>query len=99
MATVADENLEQFLTQCGLEWAIIPWKRHVVLNDEWGLLYGNPRHWLRQKQGAKAQYAYSQEVAEAFMVVPCLGKVAGVHSISKLGLRKAAYECHGAGTL
>ena len=33
------------------------------------------------------------------MIVPFLGNVAGPHSINKTEARKAAYECHGDGTL
>jgi hypothetical protein len=96
---VADETLEQFLTQCGLAWSVIPWERHVSLSNEWEALYGNFRRWLRCKQGIKAQVEYSQESAETFLFVPFLGNVAGPHSINKPGPRKAAYECHGDGTL
>lgn len=99
MVAIADESLEQFLTQCGLAWSVIPKERHVSLNNEWETLYGNFRHWLRQKEGAKAQFEYSQQSAETFMIVPFLGNVAGPHSINKPGARKAAYECHGDGTL
>jgi hypothetical protein len=96
---VADERLEQFLTQCGLAWSVISWDRHVSLSNEWETLYGNFHHWLRQKEGAKAQFEYSHQTAEMFMIVPFLSNVAGPHSIDKRGSRKAAYECHGDGTL
>jgi hypothetical protein len=99
VAAVANETLEQFLTQCGLAWSVIPWERHVCLNNEWETVYGNVRHWLRHKQGVKAQFEYSHQAAETLMVVPFLGNVAGPHSINKSGPRKAAYECHGNGTL
>ncbi len=99
MATAANENLEQFLTRCGLAWSIIPLGRHINLCNEWETLYGNFSHWLREKQGAKAQFAYSQQSAEMFMLVPFLGKFGGPHSINKPGPRTAAYECHGDGTL
>ncbi len=99
VATVPDQRLEQFLTQCGLAWSIIPWVEHVSLANEWESLYGNPRCWVRRKQGAKAQFAYSQQSAAAFVIVPFLGNVAGPHSISKPGPRKAAYACQGRGTL
>jgi hypothetical protein len=99
LATVADNNLEQFLTQCGLTWSIIPLERHFSLSNHWETMYGNFSHWLRQKQGTKSQFEYSHESAEAFMVVPFLGNVGGVHSINKPGPRKAAYECRGDGPL
>ena len=99
MATVADASLEQFLTHCGLAWTVIPWERHIILNSEWEALYSNVHHWLRQRQGAKARFEYSQESAEAFIIVPFIGNVAGPHSINKAEARKAAYECHGDGTL
>jgi len=99
MAAVADEILELFLTQCGLAWSIIPWQQHVSLNNEWETLYGNFHHWLRKKQGAKAQFEYSHQSAEKLMIVPFLGNVAGPHSINKRGPRKAAYECRGNGAV
>jgi hypothetical protein len=74
-------------------------ERHVRLSNEWETLYGNFSHWLRQKQGAKAQFEYSHESAERFMIVPFLGNVGGPHSINKPGPRTAAYECQGDGTL
>jgi hypothetical protein len=99
VATVADESLEQFLTQCGLVWSAIPWERHISLTSEWETLYGHFHHWLRKKQGVKAQFEYSHQTAEGFMIVPFLGNVGGLYSINKPGPRKAAYECHGDGTL
>lgn len=56
-------------------------------------MYGNIRQWLRHKEGGKAQFEYSKQVAERVMIVPFLGAVAGPHSIGKSGARKAAYEC------
>jgi hypothetical protein len=99
VATATDETLERFLTQSGLAWSVIPWERHVSLNNEWEDLYGDVRHWLRHKQGAKAQFEYCHQAAELWIVVPFLGDVAGPHSINKPGPRQAAYECHGDGTL
>lgn len=94
-----DDKLEQFLTQCGLMWSVIPWERHMSFSNEWEALYGDFHHWLRQKQGAKAQFEYSHQFAATFMIVPFLGNIAGPHSINKPGPRKAAYECHGDGVL
>ena len=99
MDTELDDKLEQFLTQCGLAWSVIPWERHTTLNNEWENLYGNCQHWLRNKEGGKAQFEYSQQPAETFLIVPFLGNVAGPQSINKPGPRKAAYECHGDGVL
>lgn len=99
MDTELDDKLEQFLTQCGLVWSVIPWERHMSLSKEWDNQYGNCQHWLRNKQGAKAQFEYSQQAAERFLIVPFLGNVAGPHSINKRGPHKAAYECHGDGVL
>jgi len=96
---VADESLDHFLSQCGLAWSGIPLERHVSLSNEWETLYGNFRRWLRHKQGAKAQFEYSQQSAKTFMIVPLLGNVGGPVLISKRGPRTAAYECHGKGTL
>lgn len=99
MATVADERLEQFLTQCGLAWSVIPLERHTSLNNEWEGVFGNFHRWLRHKEGAKAQFEYGQQSAAGLKIIPFLGNVAGPHSINKRGPRKAAYECHGDGTL
>jgi hypothetical protein len=99
MPDVPDERLEQVLTQCGLGWSIIPWEQHCSLCNEWEALYGSYPHWVRSKQGAKAQFEYSQQTAETFMIVPFLGDVAGPHSIRKRCLRTAAYECRGDGSL
>jgi hypothetical protein len=96
VATVPDEPLEQFLTQCGLAWSLIPWDQHMRLDSRWQAMYGE---WLRYKQGGKAQFEYGRQSAERFLVVPFLGDVAGPHSINKRGPRKAACECHGDGTL
>ena len=98
-ATVADESLERHLTRSGVAWSVIPWEEHVRLNNEWDTVYGDFRRWLRYKQGAKAQFEYSPQNADAFMIVPCLGNVAGPHSINKREARKAACDCHGDGTL
>jgi hypothetical protein len=99
VATVPDERLEQFLTQCGLTWSVVPWEEHADLTNQWEGLYGNPHHWVHQKQGAKAQFEYAQQSSEAFRIVPFLGSVAGPHSIGTSGPRKAAYDCQGGGTL
>jgi hypothetical protein len=99
MAAVPYEPLEQFLSHFELAWWIIPWERHCCLSNEWGTLYGNETHWLRQKQGAKAQYEYSQEKASTFLIVPYLGNIGWPHSLGKANTRPAAYECHGDGTL
>ena len=99
MATVADEPLEQYLSHCGLVWSAIPLERHFSLCDEWETVYGNISHWLRRKQGGKAQFEYSDQSAETFMIVPFLGSIGGLHSVNKSEPRKAAYECHGNGTL
>jgi hypothetical protein len=99
MATAPDDDLEHFLTQCGLAWSVIPLQQHFNLSNKWETLYGNCSHWLRQKQGAKAQFEYSHQSAARFMIVPFLGHFGGPHSINKRGPRKAAYECHGDGTL
>ncbi|HEV3260071.1 MAG TPA: hypothetical protein VG013_24655 [Gemmataceae bacterium] len=100
VSTVADERLEQYLTQYGLVWQAILPERHVSLSNEWEALYGECfSHQLRYKQGAKAQVEYSHQSAATIMIVPFLGKYGGPHSISKHGPRKAAYECHGSGGL
>ena len=100
VAPDADENLEQFLTQCGLAWSAIPWERHVNLNSEWEIVYGSYSNWCRQKEGIKAQVEYSRQSAAAFMIVPFLSNLRGPIWI-KIGNRHptAAYECHGDGTL
>jgi len=82
-----------------MAWSVIPWERHVSVSNEWETLYGNVHHWLRQKQGAKAQFEYAHQSAETFMIVPFLGNDGGPQSITKHGPRTAAYECHGDGTL
>ena len=95
-----DQRLEEFLTQCGLDWQVVPEERHVSLCNEWEALYGDcSDRRFRQKTGGKAQFGYSRQIAEEFVIVPFLGDVAGPHSINKPGRRKAAYECHGDGTL
>jgi hypothetical protein len=99
VTTAADEILEQFLTQCGVAWTVIPLERHFEWSNEWESLYGNCAHWLRQKQGAKAEFEYSQQSAEVFSIVPFLSNIAGPLSIGKRGPRKAAYACHGDGKL
>ncbi len=100
LAMVPDEKLEQFLTQCGLAWQLIPSQQHISLSNEWETLYGNCFvHGNRNKEGARAQYEYSQQFAETFMIVPFLGNVGGPHSINKRCARKAAYECLGHGAL
>jgi hypothetical protein len=100
VATAPDEELEGFLTRCGVAWSVISSERHVSLTNEWEALYGNCfSHQTRMRQGAKAQYECSQQSAETFMIVPFLGNEAGPHSINKPGPRKAAYQCHGDGTL
>jgi hypothetical protein len=99
VATLADEQLEQYLTQCGLAWSSISWNQHVILSNDWETHYGNFHHWLRQMQGAKAQFEYSHQSAVTFMIIPILGDIGGPHSIGKLGPRKAAYDCQGKGTL
>jgi hypothetical protein len=99
MTTVADEGLEQFLTQCGLVWTGMPWERHVSMSNEWESLYGDFQHWLRTKIGVKAQFEYFWQSADVFMIVPFLGSNGGAYSVNKRGPRKAAYECHGDGTL
>ncbi len=97
---VPDEKLEQFLTQGGLAWQLIPSQQHVSLSNEWETLYGNCFAYRnRHREGARAQFEYSQQSAETFMIVPFLGNVGGPHSINKRAARKAAYECHGDGTL
>jgi hypothetical protein len=96
---MADESLDQFLTQCGFRWSVIPLERHASLNNEWEALYGNFRNCLRHKQGVKAQFEYSQESTETFMIVPFLSNVRGPDFISKRGPRTAAFECHGNGVL
>ena len=97
---VPDERLEEFLTQFGLEWQIVLEERHVSLCNEWEALYGNcfDRR-FRQKEGGKAQFEYSSQIAARFLIVPFLGNVGGPHSINKRGPRKAAYDCHGDGNL
>ena len=97
MAGVTDQRLEEFLTRCGLEWSVIPWERHMSLSNQWDAKYGNIQHWLRQKQGVKAQFEYSQQSATTFLIVPFLGHFAGPDSINKTGARTTAYECHGEG--
>jgi hypothetical protein len=99
VATVADEPLEQFLSHCGLVWSAIPLERHFSLSSEWESMYGNASHWLRRKQGAKAQFEYSLQSAETFMIVPFLGNTGGIHSVNKPEPRTAAYECRGDGPL
>ena len=99
MATAADKQLEQFLTQCGLAWSLIPWERHISLTSEWANLYGDVPQWQRRKQGAKAQFEYSNQLAKTILIVPFLGSVGGMHSINKPGPRTAAYESHGNGSL
>jgi hypothetical protein len=90
---VAAEDLERFLTQRAAAWSIVPWERHRTLNNRWTSLYGDFRQWVRYKQGGKAQFEYSKQVAEQLLIVPFLGDIAGPHSIGKSGPRKAAYEC------
>jgi hypothetical protein len=98
--SIADERLEQVLTQCGLAWSVITWEQHVSVCKEWESQYGcGSKHGLRNKHGAKAQFEYSNRSAEAFLIVPFLGNIGGEYSISKRGPRKAAYECHGDGVL
>ena len=99
MAFAADEALEQFLTKCGLTWSVIPPERHFSLGNDWNALYANVSHWLRQTQGTKAQFEYSKQSAETFMIVPFHGSVAGPLSNIKRCMRKAAYECRGDGAL
>jgi hypothetical protein len=99
VATVANETLERFLTQCGLDWSVITWEQHVRLSSEWETSYGNFHQWLHYKQGAKAQFEYSCQAAQVFLIVPFLGDVVGPHSIKKPGPRKSAYQCAGSGTV
>ena len=100
LTTVANETLEQFLTQCGLRWQIIPSARHVSLSDEWETLYGNGvSRSTKYKEGVRAQYEYSHQSAEVFMIVPFLGNQGGPHSITKRGPRNSAYNCVGDGKL
>lgn len=99
MAGVAYEPLELFLTGCGLTWSLVQWERHCALSNKWETLYGDEALWLRQKQGAKAQYEYSQQTANTIMIVPYLGNIGWPQSLGKSGPRKAAYECHGDGPL
>src|SRR5438477_6547445 len=46
VATVADDRLELFLTQCGLAWTAIPLERHFSLSNDWDTLYGDVSHWF-----------------------------------------------------
>ena len=94
MGTAADENLEQFLTQRGLVWSVTGLERHMSLCNEWKNLFGDYSRWLREKQGDKAQFEYTHQLAESIIIVPFLGSVAGKHSIGKLGPRwQGSYEC------
>lgn len=95
---MADERLEQFLTERGLAWTAIPWEGHVVLNNEWYGVYGDPRLWLRERCGTKAQFEYDRQEVETLLLVPFLRDVAGWHSIRRPGLPRAAYELHPHGT-
>lgn len=77
----------------------MPWERHIIISNEWQILFANAHYWLRQKQGTKAQFEYSQQSAQTFMIVPFLCNISAPLSIRFRGPRKAAYECHGDGTL
>jgi hypothetical protein len=97
---VNDLKLQQFLTQVGVAWRPLPREQHILLSNEWEGLYGHCfGHGIRYREGARAQFEYSQQCTQTFMIVPFLGKYGGPHSINKRGARKAAYECHGDGTL
>lgn len=98
--SMVPEKLEAFLTECGLTWDAIPRERHQALAAEWQTVYGNCFEFrCRLREGGRAQFEYSQEVAECFMVVPFLSNVGGPHSINKSGPGTAAYQCQGDGRL
>src|SRR5689334_1943478 len=90
------EGLEQFLTERGVAWQILPRDEHGRLCGAWDAAYGNAFvfEWhIRYREGARAQEAYAQQPAEEFLIVPFLGRRGGPHDIHKHTPRAAAYAC------
>lgn len=97
---VTDERLEQFLTQCGVTWEVLDEREHIQLNNQWDEMFGTCfTRGVRYREGVKAQYEYSLERADRFLIVPFLGEFGGPHGIGKRGPRTAAYRCVGNGQL
>jgi hypothetical protein len=91
------QKLRDYLTQSGIEWkALKPFDAHEV-ERTWRSIYGSAfAKRSRAKKGSKADYAYSMETCEHFLIVPFTSNVPGL-MVSVGGGRQAmeAYECLG----
>lgn len=98
MKTAPNDELQEYLTQQGISWKVIPWDRHAELEKRWQAIYTNAlRLGSRHKHGHRAEFEYSQQEAADFLIVPFLGPFSGPLYMGKRYSHTTAYECHGMG--
>ncbi len=94
-----ERALEEYLSQQGICWDVLPKDRYASLLNEWQMIYG--RVWAegrRLRTGYRAQDEYARRRAEVFVIV-FLGSRTGPPEIGVRRARATGYECRGSGIL
>jgi hypothetical protein len=87
--------LQDALSRAGVEWDWLPDQKRVEAEAAWRRVYGRAfRGRPRLRRGAKAEYEYSCQVCNHYLVVPFSADVFGL-PVSVFRHVITAYECRG----
>jgi hypothetical protein len=93
-----DPELEQYLTDHGVEWELLDENAHWSVETEWYEAFGNAIAWhCRCKSGVRAEAELLSQQATIFFVVPFVRNSRSLPTGIGTGIpRQAAYKCQGA---
>lgn len=90
-----DNALQRYLDDSAVEWEILDDETHEEAESTWRLVYAAAfSRRSRARTGVKAEYAYSRQQADHYLIVPFLSNVPGL-PMGCDGHRVNALECRG----